>query len=314
MTKAILFPGQGSQSVGMGRDLYDSFSCAKDVFDEVDEALHFKLSSLIFEGNEEELTLTQNAQPALMTVSMAVCRVLQELSARSLKDIFSYTAGHSLGQWTALCAADSLTLSETAVMLRKRGAAMGKASCGKDGSMASIIGLSVAEVQKIVEESAGDDILVIANDNSIGQTVVSGETKAVERAMEKAKQMKAKMAVKLSVSGAFHSPLMRPAAQDLEEEILALDVKTPQITVIDNVTADVVTDAEQIKQNLVRQIYSPVRWTESVQKMASLGVTQTTEAGAGKVLSGLVRRIDDSLERVNLLTKESIEEFVKSLL
>ena len=313
MTRAVVFPGQGSQSVGMGRDLYDSFACAKAVFDEVDAALHFNLSSLIFEGDAQELTLTQNAQPALMAVSMAVCRVLEETAGRSLKDIFSYTAGHSLGQWTALCAAGALGLPETAVMLRKRGEAMRKAAEARPGAMASIIGLPMEEVQKVVNESAGEEILVIANDNSIGQTVISGESAAVERAMEKAKEMKARMAVKLAVSGAFHSPLMRRAAQELEEEILSLNLRAPQIKLIDNVTADVNTDAEQIKKNLVRQIYSPVRWTESIQKMAALGVTQVAEAGAGKVLTGLVRRIDDSLERVNLLTKESVEEFVKSL-
>lgn len=309
MTKALVFPGQGSQSVGMGKNLFDAFGSAKDVFMEVDDALNFKLSELIFKGPADDLTQTQNAQPALMAMSIAVVRVLEKEFGISLPQTFQYVAGHSLGQYAALCAAGALSLGDTARLLQKRGAAMAKAALENPGSMAAIIGLSLDDVTEIAKESGA----YVANDNSIGQIVMSGTQANIQKAMELAKAKGAKRALQLAVSGAFHSPLMQSAQDEMRDVLLSAPLQAPQIPVVDNVTARAVTDAAEIKTLLIAQITGSVKWTQSVQFMNEQGVDVLVEAGAGKVLTGLTKRIVPEMQAVALNDILSLEEFVKTI-
>ena len=289
-TTAIVFPGQGSQIVGMGKDIYDNFKVAKDVFNEVDEILSQKLSKIIFEGPAEELTKTQNTQPALMAVSIALTRVLENEFGQKLTDLANFTAGHSLGEYSALCAAGSISLSQTAKLLQIRGNSM--AACGEKttGSMAAILGVEIDVAQQIVNEARGSDILQIANDNSVGQIVISGSKTAIARALEIAKAKGAKRAIELPVSGAFHSDLMKDAEAKMQEALAAVEFKTPQIPLIANVTASEVSKPEEIKSLLVQQITGSVRWRETMLYLESKGIKQIIEIGSGKVLSGLVSR------------------------
>lgn len=308
MPKGLIFPGQGSQSVGMGKDLYDSFSEAKEVFQEVDDALNFKLSDIVFNGKEEDLTATQNAQPALMTVSMAVWSVVQRQIGLKITD-FVCAAGHSLGEYSALCAAGALSLADTARLLQKRGFAMAKAAQSQKGAMAAIIGLDVADVQKLADETK----TFVANDNSIGQVVISGLEGHIENACLKAKEMGARMALPLNVSGAFHCPLMQSAADEMKQVLSEIDFKTPTIPVIANVLAKPISDAEQIKDLLYRQITGQVRWTETIKWMNSQKVDEVIEMGAGKVLSGLVKRIVPDMRVFSINDLTTLEEFKKTL-
>lgn len=309
--KAFLFPGQGSQSIGMGREIYDSFRCAKDIFQEVNEALQQNLTKIIFEGPEADLVLTENTQPALMTVSMALMRVLEKEGGLDLSKAASCVAGHSLGQYTALCAAGSLSLGDTARLLKIRGQAMQKAVPVGEGAMAAILGLEMTDVEKIVCEAAQGDICEIANDNSPGQIVISGHREAIERAVELSKTYGAKRSLLLNVSAPFHCALMKPAQERMKEAFESVFVKDPCVPVIDNVTAEAVQNGEALRTLLIQQVTGRVRWRESVTTMAELGVTTSIEIGAGKVLTGLSKRIVPTIEAFALNTPFDIESILK---
>ena len=303
----FMFPGQGSQKIGMGKDIYDAFQAARDVFHEVDEAISFKLSDLIFNGTEAELKATENAQPALMTVSMAFVKCLEKEFSFNLTEKAKFFAGHSLGEYTALCAAGVLSLSDTAKILRIRGKAMADA-CPHGGAMAAIIGLPYDVVKEIVEStSSAEAIVQIANDNSNGQVVVSGHESAVKIAVEKATAAKAKMAVMLEVSGPFHSPLMEKAVKPMEDALAQVKFGTPSKPIIANVTAKGETDG--FKQLLIKQITNQVRWRESIMFAESAGVSTCVEVGNGKVLTGLVKRTAANLGTINVNSAESLEKF-----
>lgn len=308
--KAFIFPGQGSQAIGMGRDVYDAFSCARDVFHEVDEVLKQKLTKLIFEGPEEELSLTENTQPALMTVSIALLRVLEKEGGLDLSHSISYVAGHSLGQYSALCAVGCLSLEDTARLLKIRGQAMQKAVPIGQGAMAAILGLELEVVEKIVKEAAQEDVCEVANDNSPGQVVVSGDKQAIERAIELSKEYGAKRSILLNVSAPFHCKLMQPAQNRMKEAFENVIIRDSRIPVIDNVTALPIQKGEELKEHLIQQVTDRVRWCESIAKMTELGVTTTIEVGSGKVLTGLSKRIVPSLEAIALNTPQEIELFL----
>ena len=313
MTRAFIFPGQGSQSVGMGADLYATFPEAREVFEEIDESLGQNLSKLMFEGPEEDLNLTENTQPALMAVSMAVVQVLKKQGGIDFKTAARFVAGHSLGEYAALTAAESFTISDAARLLKLRGQAMQKAVPVGIGSMAAIIGPSFEDVQAIAQEAAGSDICAAANDNSVGQVVVSGHKDAVARAVELATARGAKKAVTLPVSAPFHCALMQPAADAMAEALAATDIKAPIVPVVANVTAAATSDPDEIRGLLVEQVTGTVRWRESVLWMKDQGVDEMIELGAGKVLCGLVRRIDRDISCANTGTPEEIETIINSL-
>jgi [acyl-carrier-protein] S-malonyltransferase len=290
MTLAATFPGQGSQQTGMGKALAEAFPEARAVFDEVDEALGEKLSATIWEGPEDKLTLTANAQPALMAVSIAALRAL-EARGFSLERNAAFVAGHSLGEYSALCAAGSISLADTARLLRIRGNAMQAAVPAGQGAMAAIIGLEHDDVAAACREAAGSGVCQIANDNGGGQLVISGSKAEVERACELLKERGAKRAIPLPVSAPFHSALMAPAAEAMREALGKVEVKAPCVPLVANVLARPVNDPDEIRARLVEQVTGQVRWRESVEYMAAQGVTMQLELGSGKVLSGLVKRI-----------------------
>ena len=290
MRRAFVFPGQGAQSVGMGRALADAFPEARAVFEEVDEALGERLSALIWEGDESELTLTRNAQPALMATSLAAMRALE---ARGVAvDSAAFVAGHSLGEYSALAAAGALSVADAARLLRIRGDAMQRAVPVGEGAMAAILGLGIEEAREIAAEAAQDEVCAAANDNDPGQVVVSGHAGAVGRAVELASGRGAKRAVVLPVSAPFHCALMEPAAAEMAQALDGVDLKAPRVPLVANVLAQPVEDPATIRSLLVEQVTGSVRWRESVAFMAAEGVGEIWEIGAGKALCGMVRRID----------------------
>jgi [acyl-carrier-protein] S-malonyltransferase len=293
MTAAFTFPGQGSQTVGMGKALADAFPAARAVFEEVDAALGEKLSTIIWEGPGETLQLTENAQPALMAVSLATLRVLEAEAGISVAKDAAFVAGHSLGEYSALAAAGSFSISDTARLLRTRGLAMQKAVPVGVGAMAALLGLDYETAVAVAEEAAQGDVCQAANDNGGGQVVVSGDKAAVERATEIAKGKGAKRAMLLPVSAPFHCRLMQPAADVMAKALSEVTVNRPVVPLVSNVLAVPISDPEEIRTRLVEQVTGTVRWRESVAYMASQGVTHFLEIGAGKVLSGLVKRIAD---------------------
>jgi len=317
--RAFTFPGQGSQAPGMGRDLATAFVAARLVFEEVDDALGQKLSKLMFEGPAEELTLTANAQPALMAVSIAVLRVLESEAKLDLGTHVAFVAGHSLGEYSALAAAGTFGLGDTARLLRLRGNAMQKAVPVGEGAMAALLGLDLATAQDVAKsaranpETGVEEVCDCANDNAPGQVVVSGAKAAVERAVEIAKTKGAKRAMLLPVSAPFHCALMQPAADAMAEALANVRMAPPRIPLVANVTAAAAHDAATIAKLLVQQVTDMVRWRECVSYMKQQGVTQLYELGAGKVLTGLAKRIEPDLAATALDAPADIEAFAKTL-
>ena len=303
MTTAFVFPGQGAQTIGMGKALAEAYPAAKAVFDEVDAALGESLSNLIWEGDIETLTLTENAQPALMATSIAAMRAL-EVEGVGI-DKASFVAGHSLGEYSALAASGAISVADTARLLRTRGQAMQSAVPVGVGAMAALLGLDFEAVKEVAAEAAAEgEVVQAANDNDPTQVVVSGHKAAVERAAEIAKTRGARRAVMLPVSAPFHCALMQPAADVMAEALAEVEIKSPAVPLIANVRADVVTDPAEIRELLVEQVTGSVRWRESVQAMAVKGVTEFWEIGAGKALSGMIRKIDRSLTSRQVGTPE----------
>lgn len=314
MTKAFVFPGQGSQFVGMGKELADNFESAKQVFEEVNEALHQDLFKIMVEGPELDLTLTSNAQPALMAHSMAVVRVLEKEFDVKLSDYASFVAGHSLGEYSAACAAGVFSLTDTAKLLRTRGDAMQKAVPVGLGGMAAVIGVSYQDVVALAEACAQDKyVCVAANDNANGQVVLSGHMEAIEKAVEIAGEFGAKRCIKLPVSAPFHSPLMAPAADVMAEALSKVEAHQPKIPLISNVEAQAVTDAKQLVSNLVKQVTGSVRWRETVDYLAEQDVKEAIELGAGRVLSGIIKRSHGEINAISVGSAADIEEFANSL-
>lgn len=300
MKTAFVFPGQGSQSVGMGKEFYDNFSVAKQVFEEVDDALNQKLSNIIFNGSLEELTLTANAQPAIMTTSIAILRVLQHETGKKISDLCQYVAGHSLGEYTALCAAEAISLGDMAKLVRLRGDSMQNAVAPGVGAMAAVLGMDLEKIQNILSEvSNGDFICQIANDNCPGQVVISGHLEAVNAAIAKIIAAGNK-AIKLPVSAPFHCDLMDGVKPVMAEALDQLKIVTPKIPLISNILADVISDPEDIKKCLIEQISGMVRWRESIITLKKMDVLNITEVGAGKVLTGITKRIDSDLKLINI--------------
>ncbi len=312
MTRALVFPGQGSQTVGMGKALYDAYDVARAVFDEVDEALGEKLSTTIFEGPEDQLMLTANTQPALMAMSLALLKVL-EAKGFDLNSHATMVAGHSLGEYSALAAAGAFTISDTARLLRIRGNAMQAAVPVGEGAMAALLGLSWEDAAAICKDAAGDDVCTPANDNAPGQVVISGTKAAVDRAASLAKERGAKRAILLPVSAPFHCSLMQPAADVMADALKDIAMKSPVVPLVANVSAAPVSDPDEIRDLLVAQVTGTVRWREGVLAMKAAGISELVEVGAGKVLSGLARRIDRDLVGVSVNDPQSIDAFIEGL-
>ena len=292
---AFIFPGQGSQYVGMGKEFYDNFRVAKEVFEEADDALRFSISSLCFQGPEEGLRLTENTQPAVLTTSIAALRVLQ--SERGIPP--HLTAGHSLGEYSALVASGALTFADAVQIVRLRGRFMQEAVPVGEGAMAAMLGMEREQIEKLCEEVSSGEVLTPANFNCPGQIVIAGHLKAVERAIERVKQ-EGKKAVLLPVSAPFHSPLMKPAGERLQKALQEIAVRDLKVPVVTNVEAEVNTSKERVKGLLVAQVSSPVRWEESIRRMTEDGIEQVFEIGPGKILSGLMKRINSKVETKNL--------------
>jgi len=312
-TRAFVFPGQGSQVVGMGHALAEEFQTAREVFEEVDDSLSQSLFRLMIEGPAEDLTLTENAQPALMAVSMAVVRVLQKDGGLNLAESARFVAGHSLGEYSALAAAGAFSLADAARLLKVRGRAMQRAVPVGQGAMAALLGLDVDAARAIAAEVAGDRVCTAANDNAPGQVVVSGHAEAVKLAVDLAADRGARRAVMLPVSAPFHCALMAPAAEAMAEALAEVPMQEPNPALVANVIASAITDPEEIRARLVEQVTGSVRWRESVLFMKDAGVTALVELGAGKVLSGLARRIDRSMTGQNIETPKDIESFLATL-
>jgi [acyl-carrier-protein] S-malonyltransferase len=319
MALAFTFPGQGSQAPGMGRDLAQAFPAAREVFEEVDETLKQRLSRLMFEGPAEELTLTANAQPALMAHSLAVLRVLEREGGFRLAERVALVAGHSLGEYAALAAAGTFTLPTAAGLLRLRGEAMQRAVPAGEGAMAALLGAELDQAREICAQAAEDpltgrrEVVEIANDNGGGQIVVSGHTAAVDRAIEAAKEAGVRRAMRLPVSAPFHCSLMAPAAEAMAEALEAAPMHAPTVPVVANVTAAKATDPAQIRELLVRQVTGTVRWRECILAMAEMGCDRFVEVGSGRVLTGLMKRLAPEASTAAIGTPADIEAFLKTL-
>jgi [acyl-carrier-protein] S-malonyltransferase len=318
MPTAFVFPGQGSQATGMGRDLAAAFPAAREVFEAVDETLKQNLSRLMFEGPQEELTLTVNAQPALMAVSLAVLRVLEQEGGFVLKQRVALVAGHSLGEYSALAAAQSFDVTTAARLLRLRGDAMQKAVPAGQGAMAALLGAEMEQTRALCEQAAprpegGHEVVEVANDNGGGQIVISGHRGAVERAVELSKAAGIKRAMMLPVSAPFHSALMAPAADAMAEALALAELRPPLVPLVANVTAEKATDPAEIRELLVRQVTGTVRWRESIGQIVALGCDRVVELGAGRVLTGMMKRLAPDVAASSIGTPAEIETFLKTL-
>lgn len=309
MTTAFIFPGQGSQAVGMGKSLAEAFPAARAVFDEVDAALSQKLSTLMFEGPAEELTLTANAQPALMAVSLAVVKVLEAEAGFSLPRDVAFVAGHSLGEYSALAAAGTFSITDAARLLRIRGDAMQKAVPAGEGAMAALLGVELDKARELAAEAAQGQVCEAANDNGGGQVVLSGAAAAIGRAIALAPERGIKRALPLPVSAPFHCALMQPAAEAMREALARVELKAPVVPVMANVGAAPLTDPDAIRASLVAQVTGTVRWRECVLALADAGVTRFVEAGSGKVLAGLAKRIVAGATAVSVGTADDIRSY-----
>jgi len=313
MNRAFIFPGQGSQAVGMGKIVAEAFPAAREAFDEVDHALSQNLSRLMFEGPESELILTANAQPAIMAVSMAIARVLQAEAGLDLAKHALFVAGHSLGEYSALCAMGALSLEDAAKLLRIRGRSMQEAVPVGEGAMSALIGLEIDVVEEVCDQANELGVVVVANDNAPGQIVISGIAAAVEKAGKFAKEKGARRVIPLSVSAPFHSPLLAPAAEAMREALDAVTILPLSVPIVSNITAKTTSEPAAIRDLLVAQVTGRVRWRESVASFRSLGADQTIEIGGNKVLTGMVKRIDKELETISIDSPADIEAFAKTL-
>ncbi len=313
MKAALIFPGQGSQAVGMGQALFAAVPQARSVFEEVDEALGLPLSQLIFEGSEETLRLTENAQPALMATSLAALRALEARSGRAIEQLCRFVAGHSLGEYSALAAAGSISIADAARLLRLRGRAMQAAVPVGEGAMAVVLGLELAAVEAVAAEASQVGVCALGNDNAPGQAVVSGTRQAVERAVEIAKAQGAKRSMLLPVSAPFHCPLMAPAADAVQAALAEIEIRPPAVPVIANVTAAPESDPNRLVALLVEQVTARVRWRECLETMAEHGIEETVELGSKRVLSGLTKRTLPGVRTIALGTPEEIDAYVATL-
>ena len=311
--RAFVFPGQGSQRVGMGRDLAESFAEARAVFEEVDEALGQRLTRVIFEGPEADLTLTENAQPALMASALAVVRVLESEGGFRLAEKCAFVAGHSLGEYSALTAAGSLAFADAARLVRRRGVAMQQAVPVGEGAMAVPLGLDLEAAEALARAAADGGVCAAANDNAPGQVAISGSRAAVERAIAMAPAHGARKCVELPVSAPFHCALMAPAADVVADALAGVEIAPPGVPVVSNVVARATSDPEEIRRLLVEQVTARVRWRESVLYMRDRGVETVAELGPGRILTGLTRRIDRDLEAVSVDTPADVESFLKTI-
>ncbi|MEX2642242.1 MAG: ACP S-malonyltransferase [Acetobacterales bacterium] len=313
MPRGFTFPGQGSQYVGMGAALADAFPVARELLEEVDDALDMRLARLMAEGPESDLRLTENAQPALMAASLAVVRVIEKEGGAGIERLCAFVSGHSLGEYAALAAAGSLGIADAARLLRLRGRAMQRAVPVGEGAMAALLGAELETAETVAREAADGQVCEVANDNATGQVVISGHTAAVERAIDLAKEKGVRRGVMLPVSAPFHCSLLAPAADAMAEALASVEVRAPKVPLVANVTAEKATDPDVIRDLLVRQVTARVRWRESVLYMKSCGVDTLIEAGAGKVLTGLVRRIDADLAALSVEGPADVETFLKGL-
>ena len=313
MERAFVFPGQGAQAVGMGRDLAGAFAAAREVFEEVDEVLKQNLSRLMFQGPEETLMLTENAQPAIMATSLAAMRVLEDDGGVALSNACSFVAGHSMGEYSALAAAGSLSLADAARLLKHRGRAMQRAVPVGEGAMAALLGLDLEKARGVADDAADGEVCAAANDNGPGQVVISGAAAAVGRAVEIAAQRGARRAVMLPVSAPFHCALMAPAADEMAEVLAEVAIAVPMVPLVSNVTVREVAEPEEIRRLLVEQVTAMVRWRECVLRLKELEMEALVEIGAGRVLTGLTLRIDRELGAVAAGTPDEIEAFLKTL-
>lgn len=311
--RAFIFPGQGSQAVGMGKDLAAAFPVARQVFEEIDDALGQKLSKLMFEGPIDQLTLTENAQPALMAVSLAVLRVLEQDGKVEIGKAARFVAGHSLGEYSALAAAGAFSIADAARLLKLRGQAMQAAVPVGEGAMVALLGAELDQAVTVAAEAAGDEVCDPANDNAPGQVVLSGHATAIERAIKIAAEKGIRRAIRLPVSAPFHCKLMQPAADVMAEALAAVAIRRPLVPVVANVTATANDDPKRIADLLVRQVTGLVRWRESVLAMKAADVDTLVELGAGKVLSGLARRIDKEVNGISVGTPAEVEAFLRSV-
>lgn len=313
MAVAFTFPGQGSQAVGMGKELAETYQAARDVFEEIDEALGQSLSRLMWEGPKDELTLTENAQPALMAVSLAVMRVLERERGVDLASSVSFVAGHSLGEYSALAAAGALSIKDAAILLKARGLAMQKAVPVGEGAMAALLGVGLEAGEKLAAAAAEGDVCQVANDNEPTQVVLSGAKVAIDRAGGLAKDYGVRRFLPLNVSAPFHCALMQPAADVMAEALAGIELKSPIVPLVANVPASAITDPDEIRRNLISQVTDTVRWRECVAYMAGQGVTTLYELGTGQVLTGLARRIEKSLEANAVGTPEAVDAVAATL-
>ena len=311
--KAVVFPGQGSQTIGMAREFYDNFDIAKKVFQEVNNTLQKDLTKIMFEGPEDLLTDTENAQPAIMTTSIAILEVLKQETGLKINNLCNYTAGHSLGEYTALCASDSINLANTAKLLKIRGKSFADAGKVAQGSMAAVIGASIEQVEELVNKARlENEVLDIANDNIVGQVVISGNINSIDNAINIASEMKIKRAVKLQVSGAFHSPLMESAIKNMETILEEISINKPVVEVFANYTANIEEQSE-IKDNLLKQITSRVRWRETILNMKEKGVKEFVEIGSGKVLSNMIGRMCPEDKVISINSIDTLKEYIKDI-